>query len=188
MSVKRFPLLFLAFFGVVCAIPEVLAYSNNLVKYNKSSSITNPQYHKPTYSPILNPTKASVSLDLKGYVNPEVNIERIDRGTTLDIFKNDEARFRVTCNNDKTVVVTFNTVNDWKLLSKDGNSISYEGSFKGKDNRTEVINEEKNTVSINNSELTDSKYEFGVKFKPIEENLKAGEYSDRITISVTTEQ
>ena len=176
MSIKRFSLLFFAFFGVVFTTPEVLSYPKSGV-VNRDASL---------YSSILNPSNTSVSLDLKGYVDPEVNIERIDKGTTLDIFKNNKARFKVTCNNNKTVVVTFNTKNNWKLLSKDGNSISYEGRFKG-ENRSETVNEEKNAVDIHNYEFANSEYKFDVSFKSNEKNLKAGEYYDRITISVSTE-
>ncbi len=185
MSVKNSFFMFFSFFGVVCADPKVSDHRD--ISKNTSFSPTIITTYEPNFLAYtsLNSANTSVSLDLTGHIDPEVNIERIDGETVLDIFKNDEARFRVTCNDDRKVTVTFNTKNNWKLLSADGNSICYEVNFKG-NNRTEVVKEKNNTVDIDNNEFVNSEYEFSVSFKSVEKNLKAGEYFDRITISVST--
>ena len=135
---------------------------------------------------------SEVSVDLKGYVDPEVNIERIDDIGVLNIFGNDEARFRVTSNIDDNVKVTFKAQNDWKLLHKDDPErfIPYEGLFKG-NNRVDSIsvNRKSESVVIDKNDFVDKEYEFGVIFKSTMKikSLKAGNYYGRVTISVSSQ-
>ncbi len=189
MNPKYLFFVFLTFFGAACAHhktgSEVSVHEggNSVIQSKIFQSAHNSDF---LTHPKLNPTKASVSLNLTGYVDPEVNIERIDNRKTLDIFKNEEARFRVTCNNDKAVTVTFNTKNEWRLLSENENAISYEGVFKGKGRTETVVGAQNNTVDIHNYEFENSEYEFGITFRATERNLKSGKYSDCVTISVST--
>lgn len=133
---------------------------------------------------------SEVSVDLMGYVDPEVNIERIDDKGVLNIFGNDEARFRVTSNIDDNVRVTFKAQNDWKLLHKDDPErfIPYEGLFKGNNGINSIfVNQKLESVVIDKSDFVDKEYEFGVIFKSTTKmkSLKAGNYYGRVIISVS---
>ncbi len=139
---------------------------------------------------LLNNVDASpeVSLDLRAYVDPEVNIERIDDSGDLDIFSRAERRYRITSNVEKDVKVTFQSQNGWKLRHENDDKafISYEGIFRGT-NREEVIGEKNNVVSLAQSDFLDQEYEFCMMFKAIGsmKNFAAGRYFDRVTISVS---
>ncbi len=134
---------------------------------------------------------SEVSVDLMGYVDPEVNIERIDDNGILDVFSGNEARFRITSNVDGDVKVTFKAQNDWKLQHKDDPErfVPYEGLFKG-NNRVGLIsvNRESESVDVDKNDFVDKEYEFGVIFKSIAriKTLKAGSYYGSVTISVSS--
>lgn len=181
--------------GAVCACSEVFAFISSSKEITSQTFDELLPHQAQTLScEICNsspmaPSKhlsSEVSLDLTGYVAPEVNIERIDDRKTLDVFSHDEAHFRITCNEDKNVIVTFNTKNNWKLLSENGNSISYQGVFKRNDGTEEKVKEDSNRVVVDKNEFTDTVFEFGTIFVPIEKNPKSGKYSDQVTISVST--
>lgn len=133
---------------------------------------------------------SEIFLDLVGCVDPEVNIERIDSGGTLNIFDQNEARFRVTSNVDKDVKVSFKAQNGWKLRHKDNPEkfVPYEGLFK-RNNRVGLIsvNRESESVNIDKNDFVDKEYEFGVIFRSTAKikTLKAGDYYGRVTISVS---
>lgn len=168
--------------GAACACSEVFAFMNS------SKEITSQTFDEllPRQAQILSCKSSEVSLDLTGYVAPEVNIERTDNRKALDVFKHDEAHFRITCNEDKNVIVTFNTKNNWKLLSENGNSISYQGIFKRNNGTEEKVKENSNLVIVDKNEFIDTVFEFRTVFVPIKKNPKAGKYSDQVTISVST--
>ena len=131
---------------------------------------------------------SEVSLDLTAYVDPEVNIERIDDGGDLDIFTRTERRYRVTSNVEKNVKVTFRSQNGWKLKheSNDAAFIPYEGIFRG-NNHEDVIGKESDLVELKQDEFLNQEYEFRMIFKAIGsmKDFSAGKYFDRVTISVS---
>lgn len=139
---------------------------------------------------------SEVSLDLTGYVDSCLNIERIDDNGTLNIFDRVESCFRVTSNINKNVMVTFKASNEWKLLPKDDtpagetselkNSIPYEGLFK-RNNKSQIVNKDSNSVTLEESDFKNKEYEFSVIFRAKEKlvNLSAGRYYGRVTISVS---
>jgi len=134
---------------------------------------------------------SEVSIDLMGYVDPEINIERIDNNGILNIFDCAEARFRVTSNTDDKVNVSFKARNNWKLLHKDNPEkfIPYEGLFKGNNKIDSVtVNQKSEVVVIDKNEFVDKEYEFGVIFRSTAEmkTLGAGNYYGRVTISVSS--
>lgn len=133
---------------------------------------------------------SEVSVDLIGYVDPEVNIERIDDNGILDVFSNNEARFRVTSNVDSDVKVSFKAQNDWKLQHKDNPEefLPYEGLFKGNNGGGLTLNCESEFVVIDKNDFVDKEYEFGVIFKSTAriKTLKAGSYYGRVTITVSS--
>ena len=134
---------------------------------------------------------SEVSIDLMGYVDPEVNIERVDDNGTLNIFGRNEARFRVTSNVDDNVRVTFKSQNNWKLIHRDDPEkfIPYEGLFRGNNKIDSVIlNPKTEFVTVDKNDFVDKEYEFGVIFKPVAK-IKiqaAGSYYGRVTISVSS--
>lgn len=134
---------------------------------------------------------SEVSLDLTAYVDPEVNIERIDSNGTLDIFQRIPACYRVTSNTEKNVKVSFSSRNGWKLKNENGNSsfISYVGEFSGRD-RNVTVGEGNDSVLIEKDSFCDSEYDFKVVFISTGsmKNFAAGKYYDRVTISVSTEE
>lgn len=134
---------------------------------------------------------SEVSLDLTAYVDPEVNIERIDSNGTLDIFQRIPACYRVTSNTEKNVKVSFSSRNGWKLKNENGNSsfISYVGEFSGRD-RNVTVGEGNDSVLIEKDSFCDSEYDFKVVFRSTGsmKNFAAGKYYDRVTISVSTEE
>lgn len=134
---------------------------------------------------------SEVSLDLTAYVDPEVNIERIDSNGTLDIFQRIPACYRVTSNTEKNVKVSFSSRNGWKLKNENGNSsfISYVGEFSGGD-RNVTVGEGNDSVLIEKDSFCDSEYDFKVVFRSTGsmKNFAAGKYYDRVTISVSTEE
>lgn len=133
---------------------------------------------------------SEVSLDLTAYVDPEVNIERIDNGGTVDIFSRAESRYRITSNVDKDVKIFFNSQNNWNLKSENNAEafIPYEGVFKS-GNQEEILKSNTDLVSIKQSDFFDREYEFSMIFRPAQgssmKNFTAGRYYDRITISVS---
>ena len=134
---------------------------------------------------------SEVSLDLTGYVDPEVNIERIDSNGALDIFQKIAAYYRVTSNTEKNVRVTFSSRNGWKLKNKDDDSlfIPYAGEFSGRD-RDVTVGEGNDSVLVEKDSFGDSQeYDFRIVFASIGsmKNFAAGRYYDRVTISVSTE-
>ena len=133
---------------------------------------------------------SEVSLDLTGYVDPRVNIERIDSNGTLDIFQKVATYYRVTSNTEKNVKVSFSSKNGWKLKKKDDNSafIPYAGEFSGRD-RNVTIGKDFDSVVIEKNSFYDQEYDFKVVFGStgVMKNFDAGEYYDRMTISVSAE-
>lgn len=136
---------------------------------------------------------SEVSLDLSGYVDSQVNIERIDDNGTLNIFDRTESRFRVTSNLEN-VKVTFKAQNEWKLLHEDDPKgfITYEGLFKG-NNKSQIVNNDSDSVTLNQkSDFAEGECEFGVIFRATEKIkekkalLTAGRYYGRVTISVSS--
>lgn len=143
---------------------------------------------------------SEVSLDLTAYVDPEVNIERIDSNGTLDIFQRIPACYRVTSNTEKNVKVSFSSRNGWKLKNENGDResknesnnssfISYVGEFSGGD-RNVTVGEGNDSVLIEKDSFCDSEYDFKVVFRSTGsmKNFAAGKYYDRVTISVSTEE
>lgn len=133
---------------------------------------------------------SEVSLDLTGYVDPEVNIERLDNNGTLDIFQKVASYYRVTSNTEKNIKVTFSSKNGWKL-KKEGNDsvfIPYVGEFSGRD-RDVTVGEISDSVVIEKDSFYDREYDFKVVFGTTGsmKNFDAGRYYDRITISVSAE-
>lgn len=132
---------------------------------------------------------SEVSLNLKAYVDPEVNIERIDDSGDLDIFSKAERCYRITSNVEKTVKVTFRSQNGWKLKHESNCNvfIPYEGIFRG-NNREEVVGKNSDIIDLEYDEFRDQEYEFRMIFKSIGsmKNFSAGRYFDRVTISVFT--
>lgn len=142
---------------------------------------------------------SEVSLDLTAYVDPEVNIERIDSNGSLDIFQKIPACYRVTSNTEKNVKVTFSSRNGWKLKNENGDReskgesskssfISYVGEFSGKDHNM-VVGDGNDSVIIEKGSFFDHEYDFKVVFKSTGsmKNFAAGKYYDRVTISVSAE-
>lgn len=133
---------------------------------------------------------SEVSLDLTAYVDPEVNIERIDSNGTLDIFQRIPACYRVTSNTEKNVKVSFSSRNGWRLKNENCNSsfISYVGEFSGRD-RNVTVGEDNDSVLIEKDSFCDSEYDFKVVFISTGsmKNFAAGKYYDRVTISVSAE-
>lgn len=130
---------------------------------------------------------SEVELDLKGAVDPELNIERIDGGGAIDIFSCGEARYRVVSNVDKDVEVVFRSRNNWVLKSSEANEIPYQGSFFSDEIET-VIDSDKSSEIITKEKIKNKKYEFKLVFSAKEsiEKYPAGNYSDKISISVVT--
>lgn len=125
-----------------------------------------------------------VHLDLRTEVDSVLNIERIDDYGTIDIFSKQGASYRVVYNGDQRVRVNFRSKNGWKLKSL-GSEVPYQGEVKT-NSLEEVVDEQKESVEIDNAEFSDSQCEFEVIFSskiPVKE-CKAGRYSDRMTISV----
>ncbi len=134
---------------------------------------------------------SEVSLNLTGYVDPEVNIERIDdKGDALDIFSREESRYRITSNIDKGVSINFRTQHDWQLKheTQPDKFIPYKGVFKGV-SKTVEVNNETDSVIVDQKDFTNGEYEFGMIFKSKSrmKELIAGKYSGCVTISVSTE-
>lgn len=142
---------------------------------------------------------SEVSLDLTAYVDPEVNIERIDSNGSLDIFQKIPACYRVTSNTEKNVKVTFSSRNGWKLKNENGSReskeesckssfISYVGEFSGRDHNV-VVEDGSDSVIIKKDSFYDHEYDFKVVFRSTGsmKNFVAGKYYDRVTISVSAE-
>jgi len=134
---------------------------------------------------------SEVSVDLVGYVDPEVNIERVDDNGTLNIFGRNEARFRITSNVDENVKVTFKSQNNWKLIHRDNSEkfIPYKGLFMGNNKIDSVsLNQRSEFVVIDKTDFVDKEYEFDVIFSPVAKMkiLEAGSYYGRVTISVSS--
>ena len=117
---------------------------------------------------------------------PELSFERIDSNGTLDIFSdNRTARFRIINNGNKGVVVAFRTTNNWRLMSGDGNSISYTCIFKGSNGSKTEVNESSNSVTVDKDEFINSVVECEASFEPTEKNPKPGTHGDKVIISVS---
>lgn len=142
---------------------------------------------------------SEVSLDLTAYVDPEVNIERIDSNGALDIFQKVPACYRVTSNTEKNVKVTFSSRNGWKLKNEDGSQgakdgngksplIPYVGEFSGRDHNA-TVGEGNESVIVEKDCFYDHEYDFMVIFRSTGsmKNFAAGKYYDRVTISVSAE-
>ncbi len=178
-------------FGVVLTSSEVFAYqTSSSVLTREGSNLISPGFYKSNslthHKNRSNRANREVSLNLVGYVDSEVNIERIDNNSDVNILQNNEVRFRITCNANKSVRVTFETANNWKLLSKSGGFIPYKGIFK-RDNGSETeVKAGSNSVIVDKNEFVDTSFKFRTTFVHTEKNLISGTYSDKVTVSVST--
>ena len=128
----------------------------------------------------------NVELEVKGSVDPNLNIERIDEGGTIDVFSKRETRYRIVSNVDKDIDVVFTSRNGWVLKSDVGNEIPYEVEVDVNGNET-VVDKDNPSRTISKDSLVDKKCEFSAKFsaKGSIEECSAGDYSDKIQVSVT---
>ena len=128
----------------------------------------------------------NVELEVKGSVDPNLNIERIDEGGTIDVFSKRETRYRIVSNVDKDIDVVFTSRNGWILKSDKGNEIPYEVRIyeNGDDS---IVDKDNPSRTISKDNFVDKKCEFSAKFsaKGSIEEYPAGDYSDKIQISVT---
>ena len=132
---------------------------------------------------------SELSLDLTGYVDPEVNIERIDdNGEVMDIFSRRESRYRITSNVDKGVRINFSTQYNWRLKHEtlSDQFIPFYGVFRGV-NKTEIVGKESDSVEVDRSDFVDGEYEFSMIFHSNirMKELHSGKYYGRIIISVS---
>ena len=127
-----------------------------------------------------------VELELKGSVDPNLNIERIDEGGTIDVFSKRETRYRIVSNVDKDIDVLFTSRNGWILKSDKGNEIPYEVEVCVNGSET-IVDKDNQSRTISKDNFVDKKCEFSAKFsaKGSVEEYSAGDYSDKIQVSVT---
>ena len=128
----------------------------------------------------------TVELEIKCSVDRELNLERVDDQSSIDIFSRKEIRYRVVSNVDADVEVTFISQNDWVLKSDDRmKEIPYHGAFFAAGVNS-IVDSDKISEIIPRDKIRDKVCEFSVIFSPknLSKQYPAGKFSDKITISL----
>ena len=127
-------------------------------------------------------------VEIKGSVDRELNVERIDDGGVVNIFSKNEVRYRIVSNVDMDVMLTFTSQNDWFLVSDDKmNKIAYQGKFSTNGIET-IINQSKISEIITKDKIIDRVCEFSIIFSVTNSKKQhpAGNFSDKVSISISS--
>lgn len=131
-----------------------------------------------------------VSVDVKSYVDPSLNIVCLDSHNGVDLFQPRPLRFAIFSNTDQSIILkadsTFKAVHE----TNDQQSITYELEVTEQNGTSNIINSGCSELEIAADKFDDKRLDIAVTAKCADLNeiktLSAGQYKGSYTLKVST--